>query len=118
MRAPIKMWREREREIVLTEDINGSESGQDGVEAKPGRRDGRCRVFGNRNWVGRAPVVIVVCQSETDAIENAVDNVVWRSEIGELNKDECFRDIVREDRTLWREVKEEDELKDPKTGGS
>lgn len=62
-------------------------------------------------------MVIVECPSEANAVEEAVDVVLWGSDIKELNGGKLFENIVRGDGEALCEVEEGDDFEDPKDRG-
>lgn len=74
-KTPVRTWREKRAEIVVTEHVNGSQDGGDGDEAESEEEDVGIVVFGDGNWVCSVVVVILGCSSEANAVESAVDIV-------------------------------------------
>lgn len=73
LKAPAETWRKAGAEIVLTENINGSEVGGDGDKAKLGKMNVGIRVCRDDSWVANVVVVIVKCPSKADAACGAVN---------------------------------------------
>lgn len=60
--------------------------------------------------------VFVRCPSEADAVENAVNIVLWRNAIEELNESELLGNIVWADAEMLCETEGRDEFGDPNNG--
>lgn len=68
------------------------------------------------NWVCSAAFVSFGCSSEPDAVEGAVNSVLKRIDIEELNEGNIFGDIVWRNGGLSCEVERRDEFRDPNSG--
>lgn len=72
-------------DIVLTEDINGSEDAVDSEDTEPEGDDSGAGVCGDGKWAGGVVDIIVHCPSGTDVVEVTVAMFWWRNNVEELN---------------------------------
>lgn len=98
------------------EDENGCQDGGDGEEAEPEREIVGIKVRRYGIWVGIVAVVIVSCPSETNAVGNTVDIVLWEIDIEELNDGELLGRIVWGKGGTLCNAKKGDESGDPNRG--
>lgn len=78
----------------MKEDISGAEDGEDGDEAKTGRRKVEIGMCGDGDCVRGVVLVVVGCPSEADVADGAVDVVLWKDDITELTEVEFFGNVV------------------------
>lgn len=93
VKAPMETWRKRADRIVLTEDMKGSKDDEDGDDADPEKEDVEIGVSGDGHWIGGMVEFIVGCQSEADAVDDAVNKVFPRNDLEKLSEGELFEDI-------------------------
>lgn len=116
MAARIEMWRKRGGGIVLTEDLSRSQNGGGEDEGEPAAGDVRIGVCEDRDRVGGVVVVIVGCLSGADAFEDAVNIILWRTDIEELNEGDLLPDIGWEDGGMLYEAKKREKSENPGSG--
>lgn len=71
---------------------------------------------GDGDWVDGVAVAIVDCLCESDAVEGAIDVVLWRNEVRELNEGEFLGEIDREYGEMSCEAKAGDEIRNLDNG--
>lgn len=113
METPIEKWRKKGGGTGLTDDMDGSGDVEDGDEAKLGRKNAAVGVCADENWAGELVVVTADCPYEADVVESAIDTVLWRNDVEELNKGKLFEDIVRRAGKLFCEAEKGDEFGKP-----
>lgn len=91
MEMLLETWPKRGSGMVLTEDMNRSENGRARDESEPEQKGVWIGESEDGNRVGAVVAVTDCCPSEADANEIAVDIVLWRADIKELNKNELVR---------------------------
>lgn len=89
--APVKARGERGCGVVLTDDVNGAQDGGAWDEAEPGGDVVCIGLFGDGEGVCGVVLVIISCPSEGDAVQSAVDSVLWGDDVEKLNEGELFR---------------------------
>lgn len=92
----MRTYPEGKGRIVLMEEMEGSASGRDGDEAEPWGEDVGIGVCGDVNRAGGVAALIFGCSSEVNAVDDAVDTVLWRSSIEELNEGRLLGEIFEE----------------------
>lgn len=109
------MAREKERD-VLTESMNRFEDGENGDGADLERGGVNIGVSGDGYLVSGVDVLIVGWPSETDPTEGAIDIVVSRKDIEDLNVGHFLRDTVWGEGEMLCESEEGAEFGDLSTG--
>lgn len=90
MEVTVETWRKRGCGIVLMEDRNGFQDGGDEDEAKPGEQNVGMGVGRDGDLVCGVVAVPVGCASEADAVEDAVDIVLWRNSMEKVIEANSF----------------------------
>lgn len=72
--------------MFLTKDVNGSETGRDGEEIKPGKENFGAEVCGEKNWAGGVVVVFFACPFEADVAGGTADIVLRSSYMVKLHR--------------------------------
>lgn len=89
----MKTFRERWSGKGFTEAMNESEDGEDWDKAETEGTDIGTRMVREGDWAGPVVVFIVGWPSAADAVQGAVNAVVWSNNIKELNECKIFEDI-------------------------
>lgn len=71
---------------------------------------------GDAEWVRGVFVVTAGCPSKANAAGGAVDIILWRNDIENLNDDELLSDIIWGDGEMFCEGEERDEFGDSNNG--
>lgn len=90
----METWPDREGRIVLTENVNKSEDGEEEDESKPERTDIGARVCGEGKEVGSVVAFFVGCSSEEEAVEGLVNIFVRRVRIEGLDEREFLGKVA------------------------
>lgn len=94
MEVPLKTCSEKRSKIVFMEDVRGSEDGAQEDEAEPGEGAVGVGVCGDRDCAGGVVEIIVGWLSEADAAGVAVDAVLRKNDIDELNEAKLLGNVV------------------------
>lgn len=88
--APVRSWRKGGCRVVLTDHVNAAEDEEVPSELDPGGEFFGVGLLGDGEGVCSVAVVIDDCPSEEDAVEGAVDTVLWRISVEEQDEEEMF----------------------------